>query len=158
MRVLIQRSNVRLLDRSNSTSQQAPKAEVSRELFDQDLGDCDAPAASGGSSNDADNEARLGSALQYDLETSAIETLTGEMQAMRADITALRDDLPAMLAQAVANATGQCCISAASKTSDPLADEFCLFPHEYLCLVANAKDRVGMLENSFKLNFKLEKT
>lgn len=51
-------------------------------------------------------------------------------------------------------------LSNANSKNDPIADEyknFYVFPHEYLCLICNAKDRVNMLENAFKLNFALEK-
>jgi hypothetical protein len=51
-------------------------------------------------------------------------------------------------------------LSAANSKVDAIADEFknfYVFPHEYLCLVCNAKDRVDMLESAFQISFALEK-
>ena len=45
--------------------------------------------------------------------------------------------------------------------TDPIAEEFknlYLFPHEFLCLVCNAKNRIEMLDNAYQLDFGLVKT
>jgi hypothetical protein len=36
-------------------------------------------------------------------------------------------------------------------------EEYYLFPHEFLCLVCNAKDRIRLLNGAFRLNFALNK-
>lgn len=48
-------------------------------------------------------------------------------------------------------------IEAKKKSSIVPAEEYYLFPHEFLCLVCNAKDRIKLLHGAFRLNFCLDK-